>query len=206
MQEALITKSAATLGPPVGIDIEGVAASSSWTRTAGVSGDYSGTLNFTGNVVDYVRIPYGGTPFPTGENVEIRIRAVIYSVYEASKPFYLISKYTGATASVNTADWVLQRNTSGILMFNVGANGVNPVGTGTAIPLNEEFEITWTRRDNTFTIHFNGILVYTGSNAARQSPIDWMIGSYLNQGQTGATINGSRALWSLLGLRIRRPR
>lgn len=205
MQEILMTKVRPRDIPPVGVTVEGAVANSSWTRTAGVGGEYTGTLNFDGSArVDYLRIPYGGTPYPTGENMEIRMRAVIYSTYE-TKPFFLISKLTGATAA-NSADWSLLRDTAGGLRLTTTTTGGNPSGTptGATIPLNQEFELKWVWKDGGFGIYLDNIEVHVGTIGPRQIPIDWMFGTYLNQGSTGATINGTRALWSLLGLRIRR--
>lgn len=205
MQEALLTKGKPSLGPPVGIDIEGAGANSSWIKTAGATGSYSGQMDFSGgSVVDYLRIPYASSPFPTGENMEVRMRLIIYSTYE-NKPFFLISKFTGGTGA-NSADWSLFRDTAGGLRLTTTTTGGNPTGTptGATIPLNQVFEIRWTMIDGTFKIYLDGTQVYTNTLAYRQLPIDWMLGTYLNAASTGATVNGTRAFWSLLGLRIRR--
>ena len=205
MQEALLTKGKPALGPPVGIDIEGAGASSSWIKTAGATGSYSGQMDFSGgSVVDYLRIPYASSPFPTGENMEIRMRLIIYSTYE-NKPFFLISKFTGNTGT-NTADWSLFRDTAGVLRVTTTTNGGNPTGTptGATIPLNEIFELRWVWKNGGFGIYLNNAEVFTGTVGPRQLPIDWMLGTYLNAASSGATINGTRAFWSLLGLRIKR--
>ena len=205
MHELLMSKAKnPELPPPTSLTIEGSGAPNTWTATSGVSLNGDGSYNFTGTVLDTLRIPYQNTPFPTGEAVDIRLRAIIYTIYEPAKPVYFLSKWAGATAGENFYDFVLQRHTDGKFAYNVGSMAAGKYITTAAITLNKEFEIRWVvDKNGAFTLKFDGTLVATGNLPAwRQSPLDWMIGSFLNAAQTAGTTNGARTNWKLIGLRI----
>lgn len=206
MNEMTLVKGKGPPKPLVGIDIEGAVAESGWTKTAGVSTNAEMTYMFAGSsVYDYIRIPYANTPYPNGENMELRMKLVIYSIANTALPVYLITKYTGATTSVNTSDWTLQRRANGNLAYNNAASGVNPIDTGKAIPLNEIFELRWVRVGNSVSLYYNDELVHsTSTSPLRSAPIDWMIGAMMNAANNGTSTNGSRMTWSLVGLRIKR--
>lgn len=205
MNELLILKkNNPELPPPTSLTIEGAGAPNTWTATSGVSLNGDGSYSFAGTALDTLRIPYQNTPFPTGEAVDIRLRAIIYTIYEPAKPVYFLSKWAGATAGENFYDFVLQRHTDGKFAYNVGSMASSKYATGVAIALNKEFEIRWVvDKNGAFTLSFDGTVVASGNLPAwRQSPLDWMIGSYLNQAQTAGTVNGARTNWKLIGLRI----
>lgn len=202
---ASVKKSVPDYPPPVGVVIEDASAPDTWTATSGTTTD-GNTYFFNGTTLDTLRIPYQNTPYPTGESVDISLRAIINTIYETSKPVYFLSKWAGATAGENFYDFVLQRHTDGKLAFNVGSLSSSKFVTSAAIALNKEFELRWrVTKDGVFSLAMDGTVVYTGTLPNwRQSPLDWMIGSYLNQGQTAGTVNGARTKWELRGLRINR--
>lgn len=192
------------LPPPTSLTIEGAGAPNTWTTTSGVSSDGNGGYNFTGTVLDTIRIPYQNTPFPTGEAVDIRLRAIIYTIYETTKPVYLLSKWAGATPGENFYDFVLQRGTDGKFAYNIGSITANRFITSATIALNKEFELHWVvDKNGAYIVSFDGAVVGSGNLPAwRQSPLDWMLGSFLNAAQTAGTVNGARTNWKLIGLRV----
>ena len=205
MLEMLLSKKMnPELPPPTSLTIEGAGAPNTWTATSGVSLNGDGSYSFAGTNLDTLRIPYQNTPFPTGEAVDIRLRAIIYTIYETTKPVYFLSKWAGATPGENFYDFVLQRHTDGKLAYNVGSMSNNKFITTATITLNKEFELRWiVSKTGAFTLSMDGNVVGSGNLPAwRQSPLDWMIGSFLNAAQTAGTTNGARTNWKLIGLRV----
>ena len=205
MLEMLLSKKMnPELPPPTSLTIEGAGAPNTWTATSGVSLNGDGSYSFAGTTLDTLRIPYQNTPFPTGEAVDIRLRAIVYTIYETTKPVYFLSKWAGATPGENFYDFVLQRHTDGKLAYNVGSMSNNKFITTATITLNKEFELRWiVSKTGAFTLSMDGNVVGSGNLPAwRQSPLDWMIGSFLNAAQTAGTTNGARTNWKLIGLRV----
>lgn len=188
-----------------GIGIEGAADPSTWTYTSGVHSNNDNIYTFDGtSQVDYIRIPYANTPWPTGENMEIRLKARISQVYDTANNIYFLAKWSGSTSTTDD-DWVMQRRSDGKLYFTIASLSGNPIATGVSVPIGQDFEIYWRRLGDQFYAEFNGVQCYSSTFAAqRQAPVDWMIGGYINAANTGVSTNAARAAWSLLGLKINR--
>lgn len=181
MHEAMLLKK--KVNTSGGISISGAGVPSSWTKSSGVTSESDGTYTFTGSSIDYIRIPYGTSPYPIGQDMEIRMNAVVYSQTNNGNSLYLLGKWMQVSGQ---GEFCLQRWNDGTIRLSIGSISENiyqtTTGPNNVIALNTPFDFFWQRKGSSFLAMLNGNTIYSASLAAeRQCNVDWVVGSYLNQ-------------------------
>jgi hypothetical protein len=176
---------------------------STWTKSANATYNAaSDSYNFLGSgSFDYLRIPTTGVPYPVGENMEIRLRAIINSQV-TGVALYMLGRWTTVSGQ---GELCLKRAPNGTLQFDIGPISESTTQTtSTAVPIGTPFEIYWRRYGSTYYAEFNGVNVFNYTIATqRQCANDYVIGAYQASGG-GTNVSAGIANWTLLGLKINR--
>jgi hypothetical protein len=182
-----------------GISVEGVSESSFIKSSAAVVKNSDGS--WTIPVTEFLRIPYVGSPYPIGENMEIILRGRITTDPRVDQAFYLLGKWRTITGD---GELDIKRRIDAHLSFDIGSVSENTeISTTSTVPVNQDFEIHWVHQGTQMNCTINGVLALTTSVAAmRQRPVDWVLGGYLNQNNDVQA--SSRASWTVYNLTIKR--
>lgn len=169
-----------------GVNIAGAGAVSSWTKSSGVVTGSDGTYTFTGgSQIDYIRIPYGTSPYPVGEDMEIRMNAIVYSQTNNGNALYLIGKWLQVAGQ---GEFCFQRAQDGTIRLSIGSiseQSYQPTSGSNVIALNTTFDFFWQRRGSSFLAQLNGNTIYSATFATeRQCAVDYVLGSYLTSSNT----------------------
>lgn len=185
---------------PSVLDIEGWSGALTKSSDATLS---NGAWNFAGgSQVDYIRIPYQNTPYPLGENMEIRFSARINR--QSDGVLALLCKWLQVAGNGEIAIQVLP---DGTLINSIGS--ITEQGTqvtSAVITYGEDFEIYYRFLNNTVTMEFNGVeCLNIPGTPSRSINSDWVIGSYLDP--SGNPLQGNfvtDADWKMYNLKINR--
>lgn len=194
MQEAFLMKKPAVLGG-AGIAISGW--SGSLSNSAGVTKSGS-TYSFAGGSnVDYIRIPYSGTPSPVAENCQVTIRFKVASI--GGTRLDLLSRYKqGADAP----SWLISINSSKAVEYIY--NNLLVTTSGSISGFGIEQNLIFKRVNGVYTITLNGTQIYSLNYPGTFSNTwDWVLGSYLNGAES--VIQATYAFpctWTLLELTV----
>lgn len=184
------------------ISIEGVPSEPSWFRSQGGHKNPDNTYTFDGiSSLDYIRIPYGTSPYPTGENMEIRLNARIMS-QAAGPALYLLGKWY---LQPGDGEITFKRAQNGNLALDIGSISESATqSTSATIPLNQDFEIYWRRLGTNMHVEFNGVQCLSLTQPVqRQINIDWVVGGYLNASNQ-VDLTAGKGSWKLNSLKINR--
>ncbi|BDD79384.1 hypothetical protein [Burkholderia phage FLC8] len=169
------------------INIEGGGATNTWTKSSGVTQGSDGSYTFAGGAqIDYIRIPYGTSPYPIGEDMEIRMNAVVYSQNTGNgNSLYLIGKWLQVAGQ---GEFCFQRYNDGTVRLSIGSisESVYQSTSGSNnIALNTPFDFFWQRKGSAFLCKLNGNTIYSNTFATqRKCNVDWVLGSYLTSSGT----------------------
>lgn len=166
---------------PIGFFIEGSPESGFTKSSANVVKNADGSWLVPQQ--EFLRIPLGSGPAPIGENMEITMRYIIQSNPLTNQAFYLLGKWRTIAGD---GELDIKRTIGGLLSLDIGTiseSAEQP--TSTALPIQAETEIYWQRQGTRMLCKVNGNIAYDTTVAAqRVRPIDWVIGGYLNSGNS----------------------
>lgn len=150
---------------------------------------------------EWLRIPYGTSPYPIGENMELTMRYIIQSTPLTNQALYLLGKWRTISGD---GELDIKRTVGGLLSFDIGTISENAEqATTTSLPIQTETEIYWKRQGTRMLCVVNGNVAYdTTVTEQRQRPVDWVVGGYLNS--SNAVQASSRANLLVKYLKINR--
>jgi hypothetical protein len=194
MHEAFLLKKSAVVGGS-GITI------ASWggglSNSAGVTKTGS-TYSFAGgSVVDYIRIPYSGTPSPVAENCQITIRFKVTTI--GGTRLDLLSRYKQGN---DAPSWMISVNANKAIEYVY--DNILATASGSISGFGIEQVLVFKRVNGVYTITLNGTQIYSLNYPGTFSNTwDWVLGSYLNGAEQ--VIQGTYAFpctWQLLELTV----
>ena len=156
------------------------------------------TFNFSPSAVNWVRMPYSGTPYPRGEDCDIAVKFNIRNI-----PSGYVIVWSKFRQGDNVASIMPIVRVDGKVVVYFGATSYIADGV---VSFNVDHELKTTRRGSVYTTYLDGvqILQFTavGNN---QAAYDWTFGSYLDfSGSIITTTYAFPANWTLLGISIKR--
>lgn len=193
MLEANLLKKKVIASGGAGITMPGWGGS--LTSTTGVT-KTGNTYSFAGgSQVDWIRIPYAGTPSPVAQNCKITIRFNVTAI--GGTRLDLLSRYIQGN---DAPSWLIGINANKAIEYVYDNAIITTSGSISAFGADQT--LVFTRTNGVYTIQINGVqcmnLNYPGTFS---NTWDWVLGSYLN-GSNGV-IAGTYAFpctWKLLEL------
>lgn len=156
------------------------------------------TFNFSPSAVNWVRIPYAGTPYPRGEDCDI---AVKFNIRNIPSGYVIVWSKFRQGDNVASIMPVVRANGNVIVYF-----GGATYPTASFVTFNAEHELKTTRRGSVYTTYLDGVQILQFTAVGNdQAAYDWTFGSYFDPyGNIITTTYANPADWTLLGISIKR--
>lgn len=185
---------------PDGIDIQGWAGA--FTKSNGCTSRVVAgktVYDFSNAAVNWLRIPYAGTPHPLADDSDISVKFILKTV--PSNGYAIVWSRFRQGDGTTSAQLVVYSD--GRVAYAVG-NRI--LGTSGNVKMNTIAELVTKRRGDMIFIYLNGTLILTDSTTTKTTnAYDWVIGSYFSP--DGSIILATYAFpveWTLLGLNIKK--